>query len=494
VLLHIPQLLPRFFTSGILYKAMEIFDEPLVFVDIETNGLNPVRGRVIEVAAIRVERGTITKEFTTLIDPGSELPRFITELTGITGDDVRQAPVFLQIADKLEEVLDGAIFVAHNVRFDYSFLKQEFKRIGRDFSPRQLCTVRLSRALYPEQRSHKLANLIERHNFTYTDRHRAYDDAHVLWQFLQHTQSNFTEDVLRTAIGKQLKQPSLPKNIDPELVKGLPDTAGVYIFEDGQGRPLYVGKSVHLKKRVLSHFNRDHEITSEFKIAQSVHNIRTVETGSELEALLLESQLVKELQPLHNKLLRQTNTLVIARQETGPSGHMTIQLEEAADISLEQTASVLAVYPRRGTAKASLEILQKTYDLCPKLLGLEKAKSSCFSYQLNKCKGACIDKERAADYNQRLTTAFDRLRIQQWPFSGAVTIQDVTSPLHSGIVVDQWCVLAHFRQEEGCDPTITPGSKKFDLDSYKILQSYLAQHQNRLKIQPVSPQDLQVFC
>jgi len=473
---------------------MGIFDEPLVFVDIETNGLNPVRGRVIEVAAIRVEQGAITKEFTTLIDPGSELPRFITELTGITADDVRGAPVFLQIADQLEEVLDGAVFVAHNVRFDYSFLKQEFKRIGREFNPRQLCTVRLSRALYPEHRSHKLANLIERHGFTYTDRHRAYDDAHVLWQFLQHTQATFAQDVLHAAIAKQLKQPSLPKNIDPELVKGLPATAGVYIFEDKQGRPLYVGKSVHIKKRVLAHFTRDHEVTSEFKIAQAIHNIRAIETGSELEALLLESQLVKGLQPLHNKLLRRTSTLLLARQSITDSGHVSVQLEEAVEISPEDSNNILAVYPRRGTAKSSLEILQKTYDLCPKLLGLEKATGSCFSYQLNKCKGACIGKEDADSYNQRLITAFERQRIQSWPFAGAITIEDVTSPMCSGIVVDQWCVLAHYRQEEDCDPVVTAGSKKFDLDSYKILQSHLTQYRDRLKIRPISPQELQAFC
>lgn len=472
---------------------MGIFDEPLVFVDIETNGLNPIRGRVIEVAAIRVEQGAITKEFTTLIDPGTELPRFITELTGITGEDVRSAPVFLQIAEELHDILDGAVFVAHNVRFDYSFLKQEFKRIGKDFNPRLLCTVRLSRALYPEHRSHKLANLIERHGFTYTDRHRAYDDAHVLWQFLQHSQSSFAEDVLLAAISKQLKQPSLPKNIDPELVKGLPEGPGVYIFKDAQDRPIYVGKSVHIKKRVVSHFSRDHEITSEFKIVQHIADIDTIQTGSELEALLLESQLVKDLQPLYNKQLRRTNTVLLARQAPTEHGHIAVQLEEATDISPENSATVLAVYPRRGTAKAMLEILQKTYDLCPKLMGLEKADGACFSYQLKKCKGACTGLEAADSYNQRLLTAFDRQRIQSWPFGGAITIEDMTSEVQSGIVVDQWCVLAHYRQEENCDPIITPANKRFDLDAYKILQSHLAQHRERLKITVLTPDQLQVF-
>lgn len=473
---------------------MGIFDEPLVFVDIETNGLNPVRGRVIEVAAIRVEQGEIVQTFNKLIDPGTELPRFITNLTGIQPDDLRGAPVFLQIAEELSKILDDAIFVAHNVRFDYSFLKQEFSRVGKSFSPRQLCTVRLSRALYPEYKSHKLAHLIERHGFQYSARHRAYDDAHILWQFLQHAHETFTPEVLDAAIAKQIKRPSIPKNLDPQIVADLPEGAGVYIFEDDQNRPIYVGKSVTIKKRVLSHFARDHEITSEFKIAQHVANIRTISTGSELEALLLESRLVKELQPLYNKQLRRTDKLLVARQATTAYGHHTISIEEADEISPETSHQILAVYPRRGAAKQSLETLQKTYDLCPKLLGLEKSKTSCFLYQLHKCKGACIGKEPAETYNQRLATAFETLRIEQWPFTGAVLIKDMTSGAQSGVVVDQWCVVAQYAQEEDCDPVVTLHEKHFDLDAYKIVRSYLAQKRPFLKITPISLQALHSFC
>jgi DNA polymerase-3 subunit epsilon len=168
-----------------------LLEQPLVFVDIETNGLNHIRGRVIEVAAIRVENGRITRVFNQLIDPGSELPYFITNLTGIRSEDLRGALSFHQIAGELYDILQGAIFVAHNVRFDYSFLKQEFKRTGRTFLPKQLCTVKLSRALYPDQTSHKLEYLIKRHGFSYEKRHRAYDDAHVLWQFLQLVHDKF---------------------------------------------------------------------------------------------------------------------------------------------------------------------------------------------------------------------------------------------------------------------------------------------------------------
>lgn len=176
-----------------------------MFVDIETNGMSPVEGRVIEVAAIRVENGEITKTLNTLVDPGTEVPWFITNLTGIADRDLREAPVFVEIAEELHAILDGALFVAHNVHFDYSFLEREFARIGREFSPRRLCTVRLSRALYPEHKSHKLASLIERHGFSYQARHRAYDDAHILWQFTQHIHTAFAQEVIDAAVIKQAR-------------------------------------------------------------------------------------------------------------------------------------------------------------------------------------------------------------------------------------------------------------------------------------------------
>ncbi|MGF7228421.1 MAG: 3'-5' exonuclease [Candidatus Saccharibacteria bacterium] len=181
---------------------MRALDKPLVFVDIETTGLSPTKARVIEVAAIRVEQGVVVEEFNQLIDPETELPYFISRLTGISADDLYDAPVFADIADELYRIMDGAIFVAHNVRFDHSFLQHEFSRVGKNFDPKLLCTMRLSRALYPQHASHKLANLIERHGFTYAARHRAYDDAHVLWQFLQHSQNTFTSDVLDAATNR----------------------------------------------------------------------------------------------------------------------------------------------------------------------------------------------------------------------------------------------------------------------------------------------------
>ncbi len=190
---------------GMSELKISVLDAPLVFVDVETNGLDSLRGRVIEVAAIRVEGGKVVKTFRSLIDPEIDVPDYITNLTGITTDDLRGAPTFDVVADELRGVLDGAIFVAHNVRFDYSFLQQEFARLDLPFLPRQLCTVKLSRALYPLEKGHKLQDLIQRHGFSFVARHRAYDDAAVLWQFIVHVREHFPAEQVALAIGRQLR-------------------------------------------------------------------------------------------------------------------------------------------------------------------------------------------------------------------------------------------------------------------------------------------------
>jgi DNA polymerase-3 subunit epsilon len=460
-----------------------ILDQPLVFVDIETNGLNYERGKVIEVAAIRVENGKVVSKFHSLLDPQLELPQFITTLTGINSDDLKKAPTFGQIADELNEVLTGAIFVAHNVRFDYSFLKQEFKRCGKNFLPKQLCTVKLSRHLYPHERGHKLQDVINRHGFKVAQRHRAYDDAMVLWQFIQHIRMHFPPEQVEAAIAKQIRQPSIPKNLSPESVRNLPEAPGVYIFEDSNGLPIYIGKSINIKKRVLSHFGRDHAETKEFKISQGVHNVRTIQTTGELTALLLESQLVKEMQPVYNRKLRRTQKLLLAKQELNQEGYITVQLQEASEINPSEAANILAVYARRGRAKDALNELAKTFDLCPKLLGLENSIGSCFWHQLHKCHGACVQKEDAETYNQRLLTAFDRQRIHSWPYKSAILLQELTNldSTHA-LIIDQWCVLGEIKQEPYCEPEVKVTEKAFDLDTYKILQSHLSAKLKQLSV------------
>jgi len=178
---------------------------PLVFVDIETTGGSYNYSRVLEVGVVRVENNRVVATYQTLISTGEPVPSIITRLTGITSEDVVGAPSFDQVATELAEIMDGAVFVAHNVQFDYGFLRMEFERLGVSFRPRLLCTVRLSRKLFPGVRGHKLQDLINRHGFEAASRHRAYDDALVLWQFYQMIMGEFDLDTVDAAFAAQLK-------------------------------------------------------------------------------------------------------------------------------------------------------------------------------------------------------------------------------------------------------------------------------------------------
>jgi DNA polymerase-3 subunit epsilon len=191
-----------------------ILQEPLVFVDLETTGGSPSRSRVLEIGVIRVEAGRVAARFRSLVDPEQPVPAFITSITGIRGTEVIGAPRFVQLADQLASLLDGAVFVAHNVHFDYGFLRAEFERVGTAFRPPLLCTVRLSRALYPGARGHKLQDLIDRHGLRADHRHRAYDDALVLWQFWQLMLRDFDLATIETALARQLRPRPRPVAVE----------------------------------------------------------------------------------------------------------------------------------------------------------------------------------------------------------------------------------------------------------------------------------------
>lgn len=455
-------------------------------VDVETTGMSFRRDRVIEVAAIRVENNRIVKSFASLIDPQTELPQFVTKLTGIHRSELTKAPTFYDVADELQRIMEGAVFVAHNVRFDMGFLKNEFKRFNKAFNPRMLCTLKLSKALYPDVRGHRLQDLIDRCSIKTATRHRAKDDALVMWRFIQHIQNSFPAEQIEQAAKQQFKSPALPKDISSEMIKYLPKEPGVYIFQDDARNPLYIGMSRNIKKRVLSHFGDDHNSEAEFKISQQIGHIETIVAAGELEAQLLESRLIKDLQPLYNRKLRHRQEMMLARRKLSESGYLMLDLEMRERIELESLGQIMGVYPNKNNARKIIGQMIKDMYLCPKLMGLEKAKDSCFSYQLNKCLGACCGKESPEDYNQRFLSAFKGRTLEQWPYRSPILIEEKNDrdQLH-GIIVDQWCVIADISQQPECEPQIRLQAKMFDIDTYKILRSYLAAKAHRLSIRPV---------
>lgn len=446
--------------------------------------MSPQRARVIEVAAIRVEDHQIVDTFSTLINPGTSIPYPITQITGITDGDIAGQPSFDDIADQLHQLFDGAVLVAHNARFDYSFLHHEFKHVGITFTPKQLCTVKLSRALYPQMARHRLSDLIAFHELSFINRHRAYDDALVLVQFWQKMQFDHGRDIIDDAIRTQFASPSIPRHLDAPSIRALPNGPGVYIFEDNDGSPLYIGKSINIKKRVLSHFTNDTRESKEFKISQNVRHVSHIETPGELSALLLESSLIKQHMPVYNRQLRRVRTLAITERHYDAQGYATLLLSILNMSDVPTYSNIVAMHPRRSAAKNSLLTTIKTFDLCPKLCGLEKTKGACFSYQLGKCRGACAGKESPEHYNARLLAAYTNRGVDIWPHDGPVIITErhEHDNRQIGYVVNNWIIEGVVTAEPDCEPVFERYDKAFDLDAYTILRSYLLRNPDRVII------------
>lgn len=456
-----------------------MFDSPAVFVDIETNGGSGERGRITEIALIRVEDGEIVEEYSSLVNPGGPLPYWITKLTGITNDDVADAPYFDEIAREVARILDGAIFVAHNVRFDFSFIKRQLEALGYTFRPKLFCTVRMSRALYPEHKGHSLEKIIARHNISTEDRHRAYADAKAILDFTKLAITEKGMEAFLSSVARQMKTKTLPPNIDEAAFERIPQTPGVYIFEDAEGRPLYVGKSVNLRTRVMSHFANDTKVAKEMKLSLTSHNISFIETETEIEALLLESAKIKELQPIHNRLLRRAVKQSVLVKNQNEAGYTTISIENR-DLNEEtELESIYGVYTSRMKAKARLESLMKTFQLCPKLLGLENGKGACFRYHLGLCKGACVGKENAELYNRRVEYALERSRIEEWPFKGALSVAISKT---KALIIDQWVVKGYLTAMEDGGTYLERLTSGFDMDTYKIIRSYLRNHKADIQL------------
>lgn len=459
--------------------------EKLAFVDIETTGGRALSDRIIEIGIVRVENNKVVHKYQTLLNPDTYVSPFVEQLTGITTKDLEHAPTFYEVKDEILEALDDSIFVAHNVRFDYGFLKNEFKRHLVDFSAKHFCTVKLSRTLFPDKPHHNLDAIIERFGIACDNRHRALGDAQVLWEFYSLLQKHVNKEVLTQAVHTALKRPSRPINITEEAINALPETPGVYIFQDKVGAPLYIGKSINIRDRVLSHFSSDTESTRERELSEQTHHIETITTAGELSALFLESKLIKELQPLYNRKLRYKRKLHVLCKNIDDKGYETVTLKEMERINVDDLNNILAIVRSKKQANSLLHDLAKQYTLCTKVLGVESTSTSCFAYRLGWCKGACVGKEKPLTYNLRMITAFSEYKIMKWPFSGPILIheENVFNEKAVGYVFDNWCYLGDCESDTDCD---IKNNYEFDHDMYKILVQFLKNPKNYKKIKVLS--------
>lgn len=447
-------------------------DTPVAFVDIETTGGSLALHRVIDVAVIGATGGEVDFEWQSLVNPGVPVPAGITALTGIDTAMLADAPPFEKIAKELRARLEGRVFVAHNVRFDYGFIRREFAALGDSWRSPNLCTVRLSRALYPEMPRHNLDAVMERHGIAIENRHRAMPDAQALLAFWRRLREAWPRETLQAAFDLASLRVNLPAALSPDLPDDLPEGPGVYRFfgldESGAETPLYVCKAKNLRERVLDHFRAGAMDAKSQKLAAQVRRIEWTETAGELGALLLEAREVREARPAYN------------RRTKGGGGRFTWLFDEggAAPTLVELDAEVLRSGNAFGTwrlardAKRALETLARDNRWCFKLLGLESGTGSCVGLQVGRCSGACIGKEPAAVHLTRVKLGLMPQKLKPWPHRGPMMLREGAGERVQYHVIDGW---QHLRSFDGGDEDAIAQSRArrspegFDIDTYRIL-------------------------
>lgn len=441
------------------------------FLDIETTGGSATSDRITEIGIRFWRNGEVIGEWQTLLNPETRISPFIESFTGITNAMVADAPVFESVAQELREQLADCVFVAHNARFDYGFIKAEFRRLGQAFSARVLCTVKLSRKLYPQHRRHNMDALIARHQLGQVQRHRAMGDVAAMLGFFEHALADCGPSLMESAIGELLQRPSIPSHLPPDILMELPRRPGVYRFYGENDVLLYVGKSTNIQQRVASHFSGDHNSSRGIRISESLRRVEYTETAGELGALLLELKQIKSLRPLYNRRSRAAKQLVSIELSKDDRGYLRARL--VREIDPQRLGDYYGLFRSKRAAEQALQGIAARNELCNRLLGLESGEQGpCFQRSLGRCQGACDGGEDIARYNLRMQIAFHSLRLTTWPWSGAVGIVECSDDGERTdiLVIYNWVhVTTVHSEDELHDLTLGHQSLTFDLDSYKLV-------------------------
>lgn len=458
-------------------------------VDIETTGLHVTIDRITEIAILVITELGIVRTWHRLIKPMRSMPDAIKALTGISNELVKDAPTFEDIASELLDVLHDCVFVAHNARFDFGFIKNAFKRCGLTYQAPVLCTIKLLRQLYPDQRYYNLAFITQSLNVSLEDHHRAQGDVAALYEVIQKMVEMHSWLKIQAVARIIYQKSSIPSKLTTDVSK-LPDTPGVYMFYgDKNSLPLYIGKSITLRQRVLSHFSGDHAHAKEFTLSQQVERIEVILTAGELSALLLESRMIKEHIPVYNRRLRRKNTIA-GFKVSERQGYLTLsivreQVEEEHDLKQH---GIYGAFRSVTAAKRTLLQLIKNHDLCQKLSGMEQGSGPCFSWQLKRCYGACINEESCDEYNLRVLEALKEYQEVVWPFKGAIAVKEhcPMNKITQFTIVHQWRhvgsvdsehLLLQWRQLSNAASKST-----HNYDDYKIILSYLQRQRDNSHI------------
>jgi len=374
-----------------------------VIVDIETTGGNMTNGKITEIAIYRHDGHKIVDEFVSLVNPESIIPPFITSLTGISNEMVASAPPFYAIAKDIVAICKDAIFIAHNVGFDYNFIKHEFKSLGYDFDMPSLCTVKLSRKLLPGHASYSLGKLCDELGISNGARHRAAGDALAtvqLFELLLEKNNGLInpEDPYQT-----FSADGLHPDLTLETIKALPNDTGVYYFHNENGEVIYIGKSTKIRNRIITHMGNPKTkkgIEMKMKAADISYHL----TGSELIALLKESQEIKENKPRYNRAQRRARNQIGLYHYLDRKGYLRLILKPNSGVEIPD-----CTFESFKEGREQLFKWIDEYELCQQLCGLYEGKNGCFQYQLKTCKGACVGEEADELYNKRVIQLITKL-------------------------------------------------------------------------------------
>ena len=363
-------------------------------VDIETTGGKFNEEGITEIAIYRHDGHQIVDQFSSLVNPERPIQAFVASLTGINNNMLRQAPKFYEVAKRIVEITDNAILVAHNAQFDYRILRTEFTRLGYEFERRTICTVELSKKLLPGHASYSLGKLTRALGIPISDRHRAQGDAQAtvkLFQLLldRDHEKNIVEASIRLDPKKQL-EPNLL-----ELIERAPSETGIYYLRNKEDKLIYIGKSKNIKKRLTQHFTGQDRKSK--KLQLETVDVQVERTGNELVALLKESEEIKIHKPLYNRSLRRSIFRYQLSHFTDQQGYINLKIDPS-----DRRKNSITTFGTFAQAKSVLFKITEQYELCQKLNGLYQSKEACFSYGLNQCNGACIQKEAPETYNQRV--------------------------------------------------------------------------------------------
>ena len=373
-------------------------------IDVETTGGGIAGNRITEICIALIKNGEVLDKYTTLVNPERDIPHYITALTGIDNEMVADAPRFFEIAEKVTEFTKDAIFVAHNVSFDYNVIRGEFRRLGQYYNRKKLCTVRLSRKLIPGMLSYSLGRLCSTINITHLNRHRAEGDVDatvILFQRLLSLDEDFS--ILNSFLNQRSKQATLPPHIPAEQINELPEEPGIYLFKNQKHQVVYAGKAKNIKKRVLSHFYD--KKTKEYQLGQETHFIDYELTGNELVALLVESEHIRKHYPKFNRAQKwpaATYQIISYVNQRG-----IIQLALGKTKALNDSVST---FYNRTEATEKLEEICEAFRLCPRFCALQSTSEKCSHYRIKNCEGVCQGMETVESYNLKVEAAIQSLK------------------------------------------------------------------------------------